>query len=63
MSTPYRRLFETSLAALLLADCDEEELPATAQARNQWPKSRAKDTLQAGSGESAPTEGEGAPLS
>ena len=36
MSTPHSRLFEASLAALLLADCDEEELAATVPATGQW---------------------------
>lgn len=44
MSTSPSRLFEASLAALLLAEC-EEEPPATPQARDQSYKSLAKHTL------------------
>jgi hypothetical protein len=47
MSDSHRRLFEASLAALLLADCDEKELPGTAQARDQWHKSMVRRTLRA----------------
>jgi hypothetical protein len=59
MSTSHSRLFEASLAALLLADCDEEDLPTTAQARDQCHKPMAKHTLRTDLGESAPGEKEG----
>jgi hypothetical protein len=36
MSAPHYRLFETSLAALLLADCDEEQPSAGVPAPGQW---------------------------
>jgi hypothetical protein len=58
MSTSPSRLFEASLAALLLAECDED-LPAAAQARDQWHKPMAKHTLRTDLGESAPGEKEG----
>ena len=51
MSDSHRRLFEASLAALLLADRDDRELPAAAQARDQWHKSMVRRTLLPGSWE------------
>jgi hypothetical protein len=56
MSAPHCRLFETSLTALLLADCDEEELAATVPAPGQWHKSMCNNKIGEGAKGSAPTE-------
>ena len=56
MSTPHCRLFETSLAALLLADCEEEELAATVPAPGQWRNSMCNSNIGEGAKGSAPGE-------
>jgi hypothetical protein len=45
MSTPHCRLFEASLTALLLADCDEEGLAATVPAAGQWHNSMGSSKI------------------
>jgi hypothetical protein len=47
MSASHRRLFEASLAALLLAQCDEEGLSATVPAPGQWNKSMDSNKIRA----------------
>jgi hypothetical protein len=47
MSTPHSRLFEASLAALLLADRGEEELPAAVPAPGEWYKSVGSHKIRA----------------
>jgi hypothetical protein len=59
MSAPHCRLFETSLAALLLADCDEEELGATVPAPGQWHNSMGNNKIGEATKGSAPAEGVG----
>jgi hypothetical protein len=56
MSTPHRRLFEASLAALLLADCHEEEFGATVPAPGQWHNSMCNNKIGEGTKSSAPAE-------
>jgi hypothetical protein len=52
----HSRLFEASLAALLLVDGVGKEPPATAPAPGQLPKSMGKLTIRAETGGSAPVE-------
>ena len=56
MSTPHSRLFETSLAALLLADCDEEEPVPTPW---QWHNSMGSNKIREVPKGSAPAEDAG----
>jgi hypothetical protein len=56
MSTPHSRLFDASLAALLLADCDEGELSGPLPARGQWDKSMGNSKIRASAEGSAPAE-------
>jgi hypothetical protein len=57
MSTPQRRLFEASLAALLLADADseEDELPSSAPLE-QWHKPMGQFQIHSDFGGSPPAE-------
>ena len=57
MSTPHSRLFEASLAALLLADCDDEELSAPVPAPGQWHNSMGSAKIGEDGKGSAPAEG------
>jgi hypothetical protein len=59
MSTPHSRLFEASLAALLLADCDEEGLAATVPAPGQWHNSMCNNNIGEDAKGSAPAEDAG----
>jgi hypothetical protein len=59
MSTPHRRLFEASLAALLLADCDEEQLGAAVPAPGQWHNSMYNNKIGEGAKGTAPAEDPG----
>jgi hypothetical protein len=56
MSTPHSRLFDASLAALLLADCDEGELSASLPALGQWHKSMDNSKIPTRVEGSAPAE-------
>jgi hypothetical protein len=56
MSAPHSRLFDASLAALLLADCDEGELSAPLPAQGQWHKSMDNSKIRTSIEGSAPAE-------
>jgi hypothetical protein len=63
MSTPHSRLFEASLASLLLADRDEEEVSAGIPVPGQWHKPMANSKIRAEAEGSIAAEEPHAPLS